>query len=56
MTHNGKGGNTLLKNRTGLILLALAGLIVIGAVAYFAFFNQSGCTDCPTFKYFRLDT
>ena len=47
----------LLKNRTNVILLAVAGLVVIGVAAYFLFFSGSGFVEGrPTFKYFRLET
>jgi hypothetical protein len=46
----------MLKKRSNQVLLAVAGLVIIAVAAYFVFFAGSGCRDCPTFKYFRLET
>ncbi len=41
------------KKNITLILLAVAGVAIITIAVYFLFF-KSGCTDCPTLKYFHL--
>jgi hypothetical protein len=53
----GKEKIVLLKNRTNVILLAVAGLVVAGIAVYFLFFAGSGYVEGrPTFMYFRLKT
>jgi len=44
------------KNRNTVLLLAFAGVVVIGIAVYALFFAGTGCENCPTFKYFRLET
>lgn len=46
-----------MNKRATLILLAIAGLVVIvGISACSLVTGGAGCKDCPTFKYFRLET
>ncbi len=46
----------MLNNRNTVLLLALAGVVIVGIAVYVLFFAGTGCKDCPTFKYFRLET
>ena len=47
----------MLSKRRNQVLLAVAGLVVVGFAVYFLFFAGAGYVEGrPTFKYFRLDT
>lgn len=47
---------TLLKKRSHQALAAGVAVVVVAVAVYFVFFNPPGCRNCPTFKYFRLET
>ena len=47
---------TVLKKRSNQVLLAAIAVAVVAIGAYFVLFAWSSCQDCPTLKYFRLET